>query len=145
MLSGSAYIGRYNTHCWKHTVCEATHSSRHQMPFLSPYQLLCGLLVPRPCTQTQFHCTRSVSQNLCACSLALNTIKSEVSLVFVKPPQQLPPPLTHARVSVERAIITGLRTVLSELISMLELRNAEYDTVCGLYWCYIKLKVIMWS
>lgn len=95
------------------------------MPFLSHDQLFCGLSVPLPFAHAQFHRTRSMSQYFCTRSLALNTIKPEVSLVFVEPPQQLPLPLTHTRVSEEQAVITGLRTTSSELISMFELKKCR--------------------
>lgn len=102
-----------------------------------PFQLFSGLCVTA--VGTQFDCTRSVSQTFCTRSLALNTIKAEVSLAFVQPPHQLPLCLllTHTRVSEARAVITGLQTILSELISVFKLRNAEYDALCGMY-CYIK-------
>lgn len=94
------------------------HSScpSYQMPFLSHGQPFCGLSGPLSFAHAQFHRTRSVSRYFCTRSLALNTIKPEVSLVFVQPPQQLPLTLTHARVSEEKAIITGLCTIPPKLI-----------------------------
>lgn len=105
----------------------------------SPFHMISSFVAPLS-AHTQFPCTRSLSDCLCVRSLALNTIKPEVSVVFVEPPQQLPLPWTCTGVSEEQVVITGPRTtILSDLISMFHLRNV------GCVWQVLMLRKVKLS
>ena len=73
------------------------------------------LLVPLSFAHAQFHCTRVVSLFLCTRSVALNTIKAEVSVACALPPQQLS--LCLWDITTISGLLTGLCIVVFQLIS----------------------------